>query len=118
MSAVSVALMCYAMGSAVWVHALQKALSLRREQADTIREAHGHFLARQRALAQQRGQALPVLQKALYSSCDLATHSYMGCAFSPRWPGQFRLLCPPGRASILQSSPIYSIQLPLQALQT
>ena len=64
-------------------HALQKALGLQREQAEAIREAHGHFLARQRTLAQQRGQALPVLQKALYSSCDLATHNYMGCATLP-----------------------------------
>ena len=61
---------------------LQKALSLQRDQAEAIKEAHGHFLARQRALALQRGQALPVLQKGLYSSCDLATHNYMGCATS------------------------------------
>lgn len=58
----------------------QAALCLSVEQAEAIREAHGHFLARQRALAQQRCQALPYLQKALYSSCDLATHKYMGCA--------------------------------------
>ena len=61
----------------------QAALRLSAEQAEAIREAHSHFLARQRALAQQRCQALPYLQKALYSSCDLATHNYMGCAASP-----------------------------------
>ena len=59
---------------------LQRALSLRPEQAAAIQEAHGHFLARQRALAAQRCRALPLLQNALYSSCDLATHTYMGCA--------------------------------------
>ena len=75
-------------------HLLQKALGLRRDQTEAIREAHEHFLARQRALAQQRCQALPLLQKALYSSCDLATHNYMGCghlccsafASSAPWP--------------------------------
>ncbi|CAK0779114.1 hypothetical protein CVIRNUC_004698 [Coccomyxa viridis] len=59
-------------------HAAWAALRLSAEQAEAIREAHSHFLARQRALAQQRCQALPYLQKALYSSCDLATHNYMG----------------------------------------
>lgn len=62
----------------------QRALSLSGEQAAAIQEAHDHFLARQRSLAQQRCQALPLLQRALYSSCDLATHNYMGCAAGPR----------------------------------
>ena len=54
-------------------HLLQKALGLRRDQTEAIREAHEHFLARQRALAQQRCQALPLLQKAFYSCSAFAS---------------------------------------------
>ena len=107
----------------------QAALRLSAEQAEAIREAHSHFLARQRALAQQRCQALPYLQKALYSSCDLATHNYMGCAaFSSCVPGCHarndlkrservsagagaeQLVCQSGPASLMQASKLQALQ--------
>ena len=60
---------------------MQRALNLTENQAAALAEAYTRFQARQRALAQQRAAALPVLADALHAAAPgLPAEGHLRCA--------------------------------------